>query len=108
MPNIEVAYATPSCYKILSLDVVEGTTIEEAILQSAIQAHFPEIDLNRQRVGVFGELRVLSDVIKAGDRIEIYRPLSHDPMVARKQRVKQARILKQRQRQQSRQVKDRS
>jgi len=54
-------------------------TIQKAIKQSGILAHFPEIDLTTNKVGIFGELKRLEDKVKTGDRVEIYRPLKQDP-----------------------------
>ena len=36
---------------------------------------------------VFGKLAKLTSVLRAGDRVEIYRRLTHDPKEARKKRV---------------------
>jgi uncharacterized protein len=102
MLEIQVAYATQDKYKVIALCVPEGTTLEQAILLSSIQTYFPDLDLVTQRVGIFGELKERDECVKAGDRVEIYRPLNHDPILARKQRVKQDRALKRRLRQQRR------
>ena len=89
MIQIEVAYATPAEQKILTLEVAEGTTVHQAIEQSGINQHFPEINLDNYQAGVWNKLekqptgRVLAD----GDRIEIYRPLLIDPKQARLNRA---------------------
>lgn len=88
MITIEVAYATPQQQHIIKLEVPPGTTIEEAIQFSSILSLFPEIDLHQQKVGVFSKQKALSDVVNAGDRIEIYRPLTIDPKEARRAREK--------------------
>lgn len=82
--KIEVAYATPAQQDILTVEVEDGTTIETAILRSGILERYPAIDLARQKVGIFGKLRELSDKVREGDRIEIYRPLVIDPKEARR------------------------
>ena len=81
---IEVAYAKPEEQLILTLQVSAGATLEEAIRQSGILQRFPEIDLETQAVGVFSQPRELSDLVREGDRIEIYRPLLMDPKEARR------------------------
>lgn len=85
---IEVAYATPEKQKIINLTVPVNTTILQAIRQSGILEHFPEIDLTRQNVGVFSKKRTLTDIVQAGERIEIYRPLTIDPKEARRAKAK--------------------
>lgn len=92
MISIEVAYATPEKQKILSLDVPEGTTLSEAVELSGIQTHFPEIDLNDYKAGIWSkaEKKPQERVLQTGDRIEIYRPLQIDPKEARRNRASKA------------------
>lgn len=86
---IEVAYATPAQQKIISLHVLEGTQIEEAIFRSGILDVFPEIDLSQNKVGIFSKVASLDTVLRHKDRIEIYRPLIADPKEARRKRAQQ-------------------
>jgi len=88
--QIEVAYALPDQQVLLSLEVEEGATIEQAIHASGILRQFSEIDLKRQKVGVFGKLRQLGDTVKAGERIEIYRSLLRDPKERRRIQAKKS------------------
>ncbi len=89
--KVEVAYALPDKQTLLSIDVEKNHTIQEVIEQSGILDIYPEIDLQRDRVGVFSKLAKLSDTLYAGDRIEIYRPLLADPKEVRKQRALKAK-----------------
>jgi putative ubiquitin-RnfH superfamily antitoxin RatB of RatAB toxin-antitoxin module len=77
--QIGVAYAEPDQQLWLSLEVAEGSTVEDAILQSGILNRFPAIDLDKHKVGVFGKITKLSGPLNEGDRIEIYRPITVDP-----------------------------
>jgi len=85
---IRVAYATREEQVIIELSVPDGTTIREAIQSSGILNRYPDIDLRRQGVGVFGQARALDYCPRTGDRIEIYRPLVLDPKEARRKRKK--------------------
>ncbi len=85
---VEVAYATPEEQVIIPVEVTEGVDVEAAILESAVLAQFPEIDLSQNKVGIFGKACKLDKVLKAGERVEIYRPLIADPKEARKTRAK--------------------
>lgn len=85
---VEVAYATPEQQTILVVQIKENTTIEDAIIHSGILQIFPEIDLTRQKVGVFSKQKAATDLMQENDRIEIYRPLLMDPKEARKKRAK--------------------
>jgi putative ubiquitin-RnfH superfamily antitoxin RatB of RatAB toxin-antitoxin module len=83
--RVEVAYATREEQSILSLEVPVGTTADEAVRLSGIEEQFPEIDLGRNRLGVFGKLVKAGHTLGAGDRVEIYRPLTADPKVVRRE-----------------------
>lgn len=87
---IEVSYALPREQVILKLDVPQGTTLQQAIEKSGIAQRFPQIDLARDKVGVFGKLRALTDVVERGDRVEVYRELIADPKAVRRERAAQA------------------
>ena len=92
--RIEVAYALPEEQVILVVDMKEGTTIEQAINASGILDKYSGIDLSKQKVGVFGKLKKMDQVLRAGDRIEIYRALIADPKEIRKQRAAQGKQMK--------------
>lgn len=85
--QLEVAYASPKEERVISLEVLPGTTLEEAIYQSGMLHFFPEIDLSVQAIGVFSKLKNLSDLVENNDRIEIYRPLMLDPKEARRRKA---------------------
>lgn len=89
MLNIEVIYATPEQQKMIELVVKPGTTIGQAIEQSGVMTQYPEIDLVRNKVGIFSQVKPLDYVLKTGDRIEIYRPLIADPKVKRREKAEQ-------------------
>ena len=82
--RVEVAYARLDEQAIVSVEVPEGATLEQAIVQSRIQERFPEIQLNTAKVGVFGKLGKLAATVRAGDRVEIYQPLPADPFFHQK------------------------
>ena len=77
--NVGVAYADRFRQVWLKLDVPEGCTVREAIEHSGLLRTFPEIDLQQQKVGIFGKLTRLDAKVSEHDRIEIYRPIVADP-----------------------------
>ena len=77
--HIGVAYADKFKRTWLRLDVPDGSTLREAIEHSGLLRQYPDIDLNTQRVGIFGKLSKLDAPINDGDRVEIYRPITVDP-----------------------------
>jgi putative ubiquitin-RnfH superfamily antitoxin RatB of RatAB toxin-antitoxin module len=82
--QVEVAYAQSDKQCILKLDVDANSTIETIIDRSGIIEQFPEIDLSTQKIGVFSQLKKLTDTVQHGDRIEIYRSLLIDPKARRR------------------------
>ena len=91
---VEVAYALPDTQEIFSVEVEQGATVRDAIVRSGILDHFPEIDLEQNKVGVFGKLTKLDQPVRAKDRVEIYRPLIADPKAVRKQRAAEGKRMK--------------
>lgn len=86
---IEIAYATPNKQEVIVCEVAAGTSPRDAIKLSAINQHFPEIDLENCDIGVFGKSVATDYILNSGDRIEIYRPLIADPKEIRRQRAAQ-------------------
>ncbi len=68
-----------------------GATLRDALVQSGHLQRHPEIDTALARVGVWGRLRSLDDVLRDQDRVEIYRPLQVDPKEARRLRYRKQR-----------------
>lgn len=91
MVRISVCYARPDSVFLKEIDVPEGATIAAAIAGSGLQQACPEVDPSTMRVGIFGKLKTPDNVVRAGDRIEIYRPLTADPKLARRRRVQKTR-----------------
>lgn len=85
--DVEVAYATPEQQVILVLKMPEGATVEHAVKASGLLNHFPEISWADIKVGIFGSVCKLDQSVRQADRVEIYRPLIHDPKEARRQRA---------------------
>jgi putative ubiquitin-RnfH superfamily antitoxin RatB of RatAB toxin-antitoxin module len=77
--HIGVAYADKFKRTWLSFDVPDGSTVREAIERSGVLSQYPDIDLEAQRVGIFGKFTKLDARVKEGDRVEIYRPITADP-----------------------------
>lgn len=91
--QVEVAYARPDEQVLLPVRVARGATVRQAIEASGILKRFPEIDLARNKVGIFGRLTSLEQVLRDGDRVEIYRPLVADPKEVRRRRAAQGKTL---------------
>jgi putative ubiquitin-RnfH superfamily antitoxin RatB of RatAB toxin-antitoxin module len=77
--NIGVAYADKFKKVWLKLEVPDGSTVRQAIEYSGLLSQFPDIDLGKQKVGIFGKLAKLTAKVTNGDRVEIYRDITADP-----------------------------
>ena len=77
--NIGIAYADKFKQVWLKLDIPEGSTVQQAIEKSGLLEQFPEINLKRQKVGIFGKIIRLDTPLVDGNRVEIYRPIMADP-----------------------------
>ena len=80
---IQVCHAGPGRQRLIDLTVADGVTVAAAVQQA-----MPDIDLSQHRVGIFGKLKTPDTLVRAHDRIEIYRPLLTDPKEARRTRAK--------------------
>ena len=89
--KVEVAYALPDKQAIVEVEVAPGTTAAEAVQQSNIAAKFDNIDISNAKLGIFGKGVANTLVLKAGDRVEVYRPLIADPKEIRKERAAKAK-----------------
>jgi putative ubiquitin-RnfH superfamily antitoxin RatB of RatAB toxin-antitoxin module len=67
--RVEVAYATPSRQEVIEMVIRPGASIEQTIRESGLLERFPEIDLARNWVGIFGEIAGLRDPVRDGDRV---------------------------------------
>ena len=105
MIRIEVAYALPERQSIITLDVEENCSVLAAAKRSGIEHTFSAVDGSAidwatVQLGIFGNLveHPAEQIIREGDRIEIYRPLLIDPKAVRKQRADHKKQLLQQQR----------
>lgn len=72
----------------VELDVSTGTTVREALHTSGLLEAFPSVDLGAGAVSVWGRRAQPGQVLRDGDRVEVCRPLTVDPKVARRERFR--------------------
>lgn len=87
---VEVAYALPQKQYVQRVTLNEGATIEQAIKASGLLALRDDIDLSKNKVGIYSRPAKLQDEVHDGDRVEIYRPLIADPKELRRQRAEKS------------------
>ncbi|MDX1281671.1 RnfH family protein [Shewanella colwelliana] len=88
---VEVIYALPNQQKRISVMVPPGTRCIDAVKQSDMCRFFPEIDLEKVKLGIFSRAVKHDEVLLPGQRVEIYRPLIADPKDIRRKRAEKAK-----------------
>ncbi len=91
---IEIAFALPEEQILISLDVEQGTTVEQAVKLSGVLEKFPVIDLSKNKLGIFGKATKADQILRDKDRVEIYRPLIADPKESRRKRAEKKEAKK--------------
>lgn len=92
--EIQVCYALPHKQEIVRLSLPEPVSVAQAVEASGLMAKYPEISLANSKFGVFGKLVRLDTVLRAGERVEIYRPLIADPKEVRRKRAEEGKAMK--------------
>jgi len=91
---VDVAFALPEEQLIVSLWLPPETTVLDAIRASGVLDSHSEIDLRKNKVGVYGRLVALDTPLRDRDRVEIYRALVADAREIRRARAKERKGTK--------------
>ncbi|MCP4300115.1 MAG: RnfH family protein [Gammaproteobacteria bacterium] len=83
--RVEVVFALADKQKLTAVTLPRGATVADAIAESLISGNFPDENLERMTVGIWGRVVTREHVLSDGDRVEIYRALELDPRDARRQ-----------------------
>ena len=88
---VEVIYPLESEQISFSVNVKDGVSVRQVILDSKILVKYPELNINTMTIGIYSQIVDLDDIVKDNDRIEIYRDLIIDPKQARSLRADKKR-----------------
>ena len=86
--KVQIVYVNDGAECVIDLAVTDGTSVKDAIVNSGVLTKYPEISLDKNQVGIFGEVVSQDQILTEGDRVEIYRSLKMDPMEARRLRAR--------------------
>lgn len=92
--QVEVVYALPAVQPLMRVALVEGATVGDAVRASGLLEAYPDIDLAKNKVGIFSKLVKLDEKVRDRDRVEIYRPLLADPKEVRRKRAEEGKVTK--------------
>ena len=85
--QVSVAYVEPGQPFWLNVEVPEGSTAQQAIERSEILARCPQLNLKKQKIGIYGKIAKLTAPLEEGDRVEIYRPITVDPKTVPQRKI---------------------
>jgi putative ubiquitin-RnfH superfamily antitoxin RatB of RatAB toxin-antitoxin module len=90
MLQVTVAYS-PAPREVFeeALGVAEGATVRDAVQASSLAACYPHLDWQALTPGIWGRAGGWEQPVRSLDRIELCRPLTVDPKIARRERFKQ-------------------
>jgi hypothetical protein len=92
--HVDVVYALPQRQELVKLTLPVGSTLQQAVEASGLLQRYPEIDLGKLKLGVYGKLSKPDALLRDRDRVEIYRPLIADPKEVRKKRAEEGKAMK--------------
>lgn len=92
--HVEVIYPLPHRQERAHLELPEGSTLQQAVEASGLLAKYPDIDLAKNKLGIYAKLAKADTVLRDKDRVEIYRPLIADPKEVRKARAAEGKAMK--------------
>lgn len=92
--HVEVVYALHDRQKAVNVQLPAGACVRDAIERSGLLAEFPDIDLTKNKLGIWNKLAKPDAVLRDKDRVEIYRPLIADPKEVRRQRAAEGKVMK--------------
>ncbi|WP_210546419.1 RnfH family protein [Rhodoferax sp. PAMC 29310] len=85
--QITLVYSpTPRVVREQIMGVPDGTTVHQALMRSVLVVEYPDLLNDETQIGIWGRLSNLTQILRDKDRIEVYRPLTVDPKVARRER----------------------
>lgn len=91
---VQVIYALPAEQILVTRKLPAGASLRDAVIASGLLEKYPEIDLTKNKVGVWAKLAKPDTPLRDRDRVEIYRPLIADPKEVRKQRAAEGKVMK--------------
>lgn len=85
--QVEVIYARPDEIWRTQVELSPGATALQAVQASSLLTRHPDFHQDSEPpLGIYGRVCPSHQVVQAGDRVEVYRPLVFDPMESRRRR----------------------
>ncbi len=89
--RIRLVYISPDYSHDQIYELAQGSTVEQLVLQSQLWTHWQAqheapVAIQSLALGIWGQSCQAEQVLQDLDRVEVYRPLSFDPMESRRRR----------------------
>jgi putative ubiquitin-RnfH superfamily antitoxin RatB of RatAB toxin-antitoxin module len=84
--HVEVAYVDADVEFLREVELPAGASVEHALRESGVRDASPGARA-AEKAGIFGRVVALTEILRDGDRVELYRPLKIDPKEARRLRA---------------------
>ena len=84
--RVTVAFCAPGVEDVSEVTLPPGSTVRDAIAAAGLRARRSELK-DPVDAGIWGRRCSIDQPLIDGDRVEIYRPLTIDPMEARRARA---------------------
>ncbi len=88
--KVDVCYALADKQEVVTVTLATGANVNAALEASGLLEKYPEIDVKKNKFGIWNKLSKVDSPLRDRDRVEIYRPLIADPKEVRKQRAAKA------------------
>jgi putative ubiquitin-RnfH superfamily antitoxin RatB of RatAB toxin-antitoxin module len=89
--RICVVYALPDRQALREVELPDSATVADAVARSGLLEQFPEIGSRPLACAIYGRAVADSQMLRAGDRVEILRPLLVDPNERRRRAAARGR-----------------
>jgi putative ubiquitin-RnfH superfamily antitoxin RatB of RatAB toxin-antitoxin module len=77
----------------VELDLAAPATALDAVRASGLLERWPELGAGEPSIGIWGRAVAPAAMLRDGDRVELYRPLTMDPQEARRLRARKVRAV---------------
>lgn len=88
--RVEVVVALPRHQHVQQVTLPEGACVADALRAAQLTAADGALAVDPVDVGIWGRRVGPDEIVRDGDRVEIYRPLTADPKEARRRRAREA------------------
>ena len=76
MMKLSVAYAAGSDSFWQEIELQSPATAQQAIEKSNLLSEFPELNLAKLKMGIYGKVCPKNKQLEEGDRVEVYQPVT--------------------------------